>query len=134
MSIDIEVQLDVTGLDHENPAFEQATEEFISDVRETPELAVSKLKKPAQREGATVPTTKGGTLQEILVIASAPSSAATVVSLFKLWLKRDRHRTISLKIKPSGKNKEPITVEASGENVSLATLEKVIESAFRDMG
>jgi hypothetical protein len=131
MPIDIEVRLEVSGLDHENPAFELATQEFVSDARETPELDVSERRRSASDEGVATPVTKGGILQELVLIASAPSSAATVVSLCRLWLKRDRHRSISLNIKRPGK--KPVAVEASGDNVSLGTLEKVIESAFRDM-
>lgn len=131
MPIDIEVVLGVADLDEDDPSFELAVQEFISDAREAPKLELEH-RKPASEDVKAALATKGGVLQELVLIASAPSSAATVVSLVRLWLKRDRHRSISLKIRPSGK--EPVTVEASGDNLSLATLEKVIDSTFRDLG
>jgi hypothetical protein len=132
MSVDIGVGLDVAGLDRDHPSFELATQEFISDARETPELEVSEQKKSASDADAATPGTKSGIVQELILIASAPSSAAAVVSLVKLWLRRDRHRSISLEIRPSGK--APVTVQASGDNISLETLEKVVESSLNELG
>lgn len=122
MTVDFLVQLRVAGLDHDHPAFEAAMEEFSADARDAVELKVAE--RNAVSHGS-----KGGVLQELVLTASAaPSSAVAVVQLVKLWLRRDRHRSINVTIRQEGK--KPVTVEASGDMLSLDSFEKIVNKAL----
>jgi Effector Associated Constant Component 1 len=124
MTIDFLVQL-VPGLDQDHPAFEAAMEEFTRDARDAVEFKVAE--RSAISHGS-----KGGVLQELVLTASAtPSSAVAMVQLVKLWLKRDRHRSIQVTIRQEGK--EPVTVEASGDTLSLDSFEKIVTKTLAEM-
>jgi hypothetical protein len=125
MAVDFLVQLEVAGLDPDHPAFEAAMDEFTADARDATELKVSE-------RNAVSHGNKGGVLQELVLTASAgPSSAVAVVQLVKLWLRRDRHRSIHVTIRQEGK--KPVTVEASGDNLSLDAFEKVVNKSLGKM-
>jgi hypothetical protein len=125
MAVDFSVQLEVAGLDPDHPAFEAAMNEFMADARDATEFEVSE-------HNAVSHENKGGVLQELVLTASAgPSSAVAVVQLVKLWLRRDRHRSIEVTIQQEGK--EPVTVEANGDNLSLDAFEKVVNKSLGKM-
>ena len=124
--VDFLIQLDVSGLDPDHPAHETAMDEFMADAREAAELEVSEC-------NAVSHGSKGGVLQELVLNGSAaPSSAVAVVQLVKLWLRRDRHRSIQVTIRQEGK--KPVTVEASGDQMSLDTFEKIVNKTLGKMG
>jgi Effector Associated Constant Component 1 len=125
VTIDFLVQLRVADLDHDHPAFEAAMEEFTTDARDAVEFKVTE--RSAVSHGS-----KGGVLQELVLTASAtPSSAVAVVQLVKLWLKRDRHRSIQVTIRQAGK--ESMIVEASGDTLSLDSFEKIVNKTLAEM-
>jgi hypothetical protein len=123
--VDLFIQLEVGGLDPDHPAHEVAMDEFMADAREAAELEVSE--RNAASHGS-----KGGVLQElVLTVSAAPSSAVAVVQLVKLWLRRDRHRSIHVTIRQEGE--EPVTVEATGDSLSLDAFEKIVNKALVKM-
>jgi hypothetical protein len=72
--------------------------------------------------------TKGGWEQIVLEVASP----GAVVALFRLYLHRDRRRSVRVTIK-SG-HQPDVEIEATGEAISLDALKTAVEAAFRSTG
>jgi hypothetical protein len=121
-TVDVTVQLKIAGLSDDHSAFQAATREFASDARQMRDVTLK------ERDVGS-PGGKGF-LQEFALIPSGPSAAWAVVQLVKLWIGRDRRRSIQVTIKRPGK--EPIVVEASGDSLSQQTLDKAIHDALQD--
>lgn len=113
---DVVVRLKVAELKSNHPALEAATQEFVSDARKTRHVNV--VERDVDSPGGK------GFLQEFALIPSGPSAAWAVVTLVKLWLGRDRRRSVQITIKNPGQ--DPVIVEATGDSISLQTFEKVI--------
>jgi hypothetical protein len=64
--------------------------------------------------------------------AGAPAVAAALVRGWRLWLERDRRRTLRVTVREAGKTKTEIILD--GENISLATLETALGTALGDGG
>jgi hypothetical protein len=122
--IELSVELALEGLEPSHRAHEAAAQEFAEYVRETPGVAV--VDAPAQ----TTEASKGS--WEPLVISIASPTSIAVIRMFRLWLQRDRRRSVKVKIRSGGQ--PPVEVEADGENVSLQALQSAVESALKASG
>jgi hypothetical protein len=120
-SIELSVELTLEGLKPSHRAHEIAVQEFTEYARETPGVAV------VDAPGDAAAAAKGS--WEPLVISIASPTSIALVRMFRLWLQRDRRRSVKVKIH-SGEQ-PPVEVEADGENVSLQALQSAVESALK---
>jgi hypothetical protein len=120
--VQMQVELTIDGLSKDHSARMQAVEEFLSDVDDEPGVVVKQQETTAQES-----LSKGG-IQELILAPGSASALWAIVRITKLWLARDRRRTIDLSISRPGS--EPLTVHASGENLSLETLESTVRRAL----
>jgi hypothetical protein len=120
--VQIQVELGTDGVPKDHPAHMQAAEEFLSDVHDEPGLVVK------QESAATQRSLRKGGIQDLVLAPGSAGAAWAVVRITKLWLARDRRRTIDLSISRPGS--EPLTVHASGESVSLEALENTVRRAL----
>ena len=120
-NIELSVELAVEGLQPTHRAHQAAVSDFIEYANETPGVSVDDVQADAPAG------TKGG--WEPLVLSVASPTAAGVVTMFRLWLRRDRRRSVKVTLtSPDG---PPVEVEASGENISLDALKAAVESAIK---
>ncbi|MDB4872416.1 MAG: hypothetical protein JWL97_3420 [Gemmatimonadales bacterium] len=113
------VELGILDLPQSHQACLAATEDFVSYVREM--TGVAKLPEPAGNALGS----KGSWEQ----IALSVSSPAALVAVCRLWLQRDRKR--SLRIKVQSGDLPPMEVTAEGDAISLKALERAIESSLK---
>jgi len=120
--VQIRVELGMNGLPKNHPAYIQATEEFVHDVQVEPGIALGEHYTASQPY-----PTKGGA-QELLFAPDTVGIALAAVKIMKLWLSRDRRRTIDISItRPGG---EPLTLHAEGESISLEALENTVRQSL----
>lgn len=123
--LSLAVELSADGLEPTHRAHQAAVQDFIDFTNETPGVHLSRV--PVEPSGGT----KGAWEQLVLEVAS-PSGAAAVVALFRLWLHRDRKRSVRVTIRTD--DRPPVEVEANGESISLDALKAAIEAAFKSPG
>ena len=109
----------VLGLPPTHAASLTAMEDFIAYVHESPD--VDKL--PEFQHGTA--GAKGSWEQIVLSVGSP----AAIVAICRLWLQRDRKRSLHVKLESNDLPSMEITVE--GDNISLKSLEQAIESSLR---
>jgi hypothetical protein len=119
--IELVVELTPGDLEPSHRAHGTAVQEFMDYAHETPGVVV--VDTPA----TTGEASKGSWEPIVLAIAS-PTSVA-IVRMFRLWLQRDRARSVKVKI-CSGEQPS-VEVEAKGENVSLRALQDTVEAALK---
>ncbi|MBD0673998.1 effector-associated constant component EACC1 [Streptomyces sp. CBMA156] len=115
------VALSIEGLDAGHPAVEQAYAELLDDARAVPGLTVDERMAPVQGR-------KGGELANLLLVPGGSAVVVAVARIFRLWLQRDRARSLSVTVSRAGS--EDVTVQASGEAVSIEALERGIQQAL----
>lgn len=113
----------LTGVLPGHPAYDQAIVELMDGSAEVPSLS-------AQLD-ATMDSPGGGkgVAQEIVVVLSAPGSIAALVACWRLWLARDRDRSMDITIEEDGMPSKKITV--SGSSISTAAVELALTEALR---
>ena len=114
------ISVSVTGLDQNHQVVELAHDELVDDLRDSPDLTV-------QSVGAPRPGSKGWA-EDTAVLIGSLGGGATLVKLVKLWLGRDKKRSVKVSIKRP--TKPPIVIEATGENMSIDGLNSAIEQAL----
>jgi len=75
----------------------------------------------------SIPGTKGS-LTELAYVVASPSGAAALVAAWRLWLNRDRRRTLKVRMDDESGSS---MLEVTGEAVSLSALQRAIDSALR---
>ncbi|MEU2775942.1 hypothetical protein ABZ646_24160 [Streptomyces sp. NPDC007162] len=115
------VTLSIDGLESQHPAVEEAFAEFVHSARAVPGLAVTEESIPS-------PHSKGSGLSDLLLLPGTPAVAVAVARMFRLWLQRDRARSIAVTVRQAGR--EVLSVEASGEAVSIDALERSINQTL----
>jgi hypothetical protein len=118
--ISVQVELSSAGLDASHPAMESAVANFVADVRGTQGLAPSDSGVPV--------TGKKGSLEAIGVALSSPAAIAALARIVRLWLERDRDRSVDVVVGDAGSADRRIIV--SGNNISTASLEYALKAAF----
>src|SRR5262249_24086188 len=113
----INVRPDLANLSAAHPASLAAAEELLADLDSTPELRATGTE-------ARVANSKG-TLTDLVIVLSGPSTIAGVVRILRLWLSRDRRRSITLTRKLEGQPAMEIRIE--GEAISEQAVRHAIE-------
>jgi hypothetical protein len=85
--------------------------------------------KPATETSDGAPGSKGVSHDLVWQLApTVPVTVGALVRAWRLWLQRDRRRSLHITVKESGATKTEF--EVSGENISLESVEKAIEAAL----
>jgi hypothetical protein len=121
-AVEFIVDLSIAGLANDHPALEKAREDFAEDASDATDVDLVAREDGGARGGK-------GFLQEYALIPTGPSAAWAIVQLVKLWLNRDRSRTVRITIKRPGQ--EPMTIEATGDGLADTSLEQVVHSALK---
>lgn len=120
--IKLQVAPSVEGLDKGHPALEAAIDEFNTDLRGLSGIKIEERDAEAARPGSK------GALQHLILDPEGAAAAWAVVRMAKLYLSRDRRRSLTVTIDRPGH--EPQTITASGDSVSVEALERAIHDAF----
>ncbi len=113
------VEPSVEGLEPTERAHQAAIQDLVDFVDETSGVAVVSV--PAD----PTPLTKGS-WEPLLLSVGSPTA---VVAVIRLWLRRDRRR--SVKVRVALPDADPVEIEASGEAISLSGLQSALESAVK---
>jgi hypothetical protein len=119
--IEVLIELEVGELTPSDPAYRVAGQDFISFARHSSDIRL--IESPEAGKSSSK-----GTWDQLLLSVASPSAAAAAVALFRLWLQRDRRRSIKVEIRAAGSN--PIQMTAEGDNVSLDVLQKALTSTL----
>jgi hypothetical protein len=119
----IEVVMDVQlpGVDPAHPAFQGAVGELLADLRTVPALRARERDVPAERGSK-------GPLTELALSVSASGGMAALVRIVRIWLDRDRKRSLKVTVTTTKKTK---TYDISGDGVSVETLKQALNAAIR---
>ncbi len=80
------------------------------------------------REDATsIEGKKGGSL-EVLVTLGTSGTIAGLVQVVKLWLNRDRRRSLKVSVRNTA---DGLTIELEGEEISVAALTEALSSTIK---
>ena len=114
--IELAVTLGLSHLARGHRAEEAAVADFLSDVREIAGVSV--------RQRDVMGESGKGALQDVILALSGPGAAAGIVQVVRLWLNRDRNRSIVVRMQKP--DEQPLEIRASGNNVSLESLQNAI--------
>jgi hypothetical protein len=126
--LQIGIEPRMNGIKADHPAHEQSIEELLSELHGLPGVAITKRDRTHHGSAGK------GVLQEIFLIPGGTTAALGAVKIIKvkiikLWLSRDRRRSIDITI--SRADSEPLTIHASGDNLSLEALEGTFRQALK---
>jgi hypothetical protein len=122
-TLPVRVEIGLAGLERGHPATQLAAEEFWYDVGAEPTLTV-------EDTGGPLTGTKG-VEQVLTVVLTSPVAMYSLVKIVKLWLGRDRDRSVSVSFdSPEG---AASTVTVDGEKISIDLLEKALHEALGAM-
>jgi hypothetical protein len=108
------------GIKLDHPAAQAGIGELVADLQSEAALMV--------QEGTVAESGWKGAPIELVVSLGAPGTLAALARIVKLWLGRDRRRSIILSVR-NGPEGTVITIE--GEQVSVDTLTDAINSIAR---
>lgn len=120
--VKLQVVPSMEGLDKGHPASEMAISEFNAHLHE-----LSSIKIEERDAEVAWPGSKGA-LEHLTLDPEGAAAAWAVVRMAKLYLSRDRRRSLTVTIDRPGH--EPQTITASGDSVSVGALERAIHDAF----
>lgn len=118
----VTVELLIEGLQPTDRAHQVAAQDFVEYVRETSAVQLTKV----HAEG---PVGTKGALDQIALELASPATVTGLVAVVRLWLRRDRKRSVRVKITTS--DTRTVEAEASGEGISLDTLQSALETALK---
>lgn len=113
------VEPSVEGLESSDSAYQAAIQDLVDFTNDTSGVAL------ISGSVDQAPLTKGS-WEPLLMSVGSPTAVA---ALFRLWLHRDRKR--SVKVRVAVPDAAPIEIEASGEAISLTSLQAALESAVK---
>ena len=132
MSVDVyqlHILPSVDGLNEHSPIVDDAVDDFREDVRGSHEIEL------VQDNSAPQSNSKG-TFETIIVGLGGPAgiaaSAAALARIMRLWLERDRDRSLTIKL-PGAKGSEN-AIKISGEKVSNDAILKAVERVLDSRG
>ena len=114
----INVRLAGIGLGH--PAAQAAIAELQADLRRAPQLRAREYE--ASSEGV-----KGGSL-EVLVTLGTSGAIASLVQIVKLWLTRDRRRSLVVSVRNTA---DGVDINIEGEQISVAAITEALGSTAK---
>jgi hypothetical protein len=118
-----EVIIDVhlPGVDPGHSAFQAALGELLEDLSTVPSL------RARERQLPTAAGSKG-LLTELAVSVPASGGIAALVRIVRIWLDRDRKRSLKVTVQTT---KNTTTYDISGDSISVKTLRDALEAAVR---
>ncbi len=120
---EVTVDADIRGIDRAHPAFQGSWGELLTDLRATPGL------RAQERDVAAEPAMKGkGWETELIVGLTSTGTVTGLVQALKLWLGRDRRRSVTVTVRSGG---QEASYEVAGENISTGTLQDALDAAVR---
>jgi Effector Associated Constant Component 1 len=120
---EITVDADIQGIDQAHPAFQGAWGELLADLRAIPGL------RAQERDVATEPAMKAkGWETELIVGLTGTGTVTGLVQALKLWLGRDRRRSVTVTVRFGGQD---VSYEIAGENISTGTLQAALDVAVQ---
>jgi hypothetical protein len=118
---EVTVDIDIRGIDRAHPAFQGAWAELLTDLRVSPGL------RAQERDVAAEPTMTGkGWETELIVGLTGTGTVTGLVQALKLWLGRDRRRSVTVTVRSDGQEAH---YDIAGENISVGTLESALDAA-----
>lgn len=96
---------------------QRATGELIADLRGVAGLRVTEEDAPGTGH-------KGG-LTDLVIALGGPSVVAGVVTVVRLWLSRDRRRSLTIRAARSGE--DLVWIEIAGDNIAERTVHEAIQ-------
>lgn len=120
---EISVEGRVAGLDVGHPAALNACAELLADLKSVPELEAAE-RDAGGHEGK-------GALTELIVGLGSSGSIAAFARIVRLWLERDRHRSLTVSIAEQETGK---VIKIEGEHISIGTLTDALGAADQRAG
>ena len=111
----------VHGVTPDHSAAQIAREELLKVLADFPEL------RATQRAVKSSSLAKS-LISELVLSVTTSGSLAALVRVARLWLGRDRHRTLKVTVRADGKE---TTYDITGDNVSIDTLRHALEAAVQ---
>lgn len=118
--IDASIEVRLAGIGPEHPAAQTASGELLADLARVPRLH-------AREDVTSVEGDKGGSL-EVLVTLGTSGTIAGLVQVVKLWLNRDRRRSLRVSVRNTA---DGSTIELEGEEISVAALTEALSSTIK---
>lgn len=120
--VGVSFQISVDDLPSLHSAVELAMADLLGMVGEVPGVAV-------EEESAAI-TGQKGVVAKWAAKALTPGGENAIVQLFRLWLQRDRRRSVEITIETPGAA-EPTVLRVTGEQVSLDVLSEALQAAAK---
>jgi hypothetical protein len=117
----VTIELRIEGLRPTDRAHQVAAQDFVEYVRETRGVQLSKTRADG------LAGIKGG-LDQIALELASPATVTGLVAVLRLWLRRDRKRSVHVKVTS---DTQTVEAEASGEGISLDALKSALETALK---
>jgi hypothetical protein len=114
----LEVRFAGLGLQHS--AAHAGIAELMADLRGTPKLRA--------REHAETENGLKGAPVELLVTLGASGTVAGLTRIVRLWLSRDKRRSLTVRLQNSAKE---TVVSVEGDQISVDALTKALDSAIK---
>jgi hypothetical protein len=114
-AIDASIEVRLADIGPEHPAAQTARGELLADLGQMPHLRAREHE--TSDEGA-----KGGSL-EVLVTLGTSGTIAGLVQIVKLWLSRDRRRSLKVSVRNTA---DGVNIELEGEEISVAVLTEAL--------
>lgn len=118
---EVAIDVGIRGVDPAHAAVQGAWAEIRQDLRHIPGLHVEE--RGLQGEGAFK-----GWETEVIAALTATGTITGFVNVLKLWLGRDRRRSIKVTVRSVG---EETIYEVSGENISVDALRDALEASVQ---
>jgi hypothetical protein len=120
---EITVDADIRGIDRAHPAFQGAWGELLADLRATPGLRAQERDVAAEKA-----VREKGWETELIVGLTGTGTVTGLVQALKLWLGRDRRRSVKVTVRSDG---HEASYEIAGENISTGTLQAALDVAVQ---
>lgn len=120
----------LSTLSPDDEPLQAATAELIADLRDVDDVRVTEEDRTASTGHKGQSTGHKGQWQDLVLALGGPSVVAGVVSVFRLWLSRDRRRSLTLVATRPGE--EPLRIEISGEHIAEETVRDAVLQLLDD--
>lgn len=119
---EVAIDIDIAGVDHGHSAIRGAWAELRQDL-----AGANPAPRLSERHRSDGSDTKG-LWDEVIVSLTTTGSLTAFVSALRLWLGRDRRRSVTVTVHDDGGE---TTYKISGENISTGTLQHALEAAVK---